>query len=115
MDKTDYADIISKNIAYLLFDDYNTIGAGLENGPDAIHIMNLNGLFVPISSILFALADAIDNEQSIRGIVKTSIKIPKIMYDTNDYGSLTPGEAWRTQRETMLADTRIETHFLGNL
>ena len=115
MDKTDYADIISKNIAYLLFDDYNTIGAGLENGPDAIHIMNLNGLFVPISSILFALADAIDNEQSIRGIVKTSIKIPKIMYDTNDYGSLTPGEAWRTQRDTMLADTRIETHFLGNL
>lgn len=115
IDQTDFADIISKNIAYLLFDDYNTIGAGLENGPNAIHIMNLNGLFVPISSILYALADAIENEESIRGIVKTSIKIPKIMYDTNDYGGLLPGEAWRKQRRVMLEDTRIETHFLGNL
>lgn len=115
MDKTDYADIISKNIAYLLFDDYNTIGDGLKNGPDAIHIMNLNGLFVPISSILYALADAIENEQSIKGIVRTSIKIPKIMYDTNNYGGLTPMEAWHKQRETMLTETKIETHFLGNL
>ena len=115
INQSDFADIISKNIAYLLFDDYNTIGAGLENGPNAIHIMNLNGLFVPISSILYALADAIDNEQSIKGIVKTKLDIPKIMYDTNDYGGLMPGEAWRKQREEMLDKARIETHFLGNL
>jgi hypothetical protein len=62
LSKTDYADIISKNIAFLLFDDFNTIGSGLENGPSSIHLMNLNGLFIPISSILYALGDALQSD-----------------------------------------------------
>jgi hypothetical protein len=118
-DKTDYADIISKNIAYLLFDDYNTIGVGLENGLNSIHIMNLNGLFVPISSILYALGDAISNEESIKGIVKTNIDLPSILFPTaesqRDYERSTGSSAWWAQREDMLDEGEIETHFLGNL
>jgi hypothetical protein len=45
-----------------LFDDLNTIGSGLENGPSSIHLMNLNGLFIPISSILYALGDALQSD-----------------------------------------------------
>lgn len=113
--KSDYTDIISKNIAYLLFDDFNTIGTGITNGPQSIHIMNLNGMFVPISAILYALGDALRREESIKGIVKTNIYLPQIKYETNDYGGIQPIEAWNTQREEMLTKSRIETHFLGNL
>lgn len=113
--KSDYADIISKNIAYLLFDDFDTIGAGMTNGPQSIHIMNLNGMFVPISAILYALGDALGREESIKGIVKTNIYLPQIKYETNDYGGIQPIEAWNIQREEMLTKSRIETHFLGNL
>jgi hypothetical protein len=83
MHKTDYADIISKNIAYLLFDDFNTIGAGLENGVNAIHLVNLNGLFIPISAILYALVDALNNEESIKKIVYTNIKLPEIEFKSS--------------------------------
>ena len=118
-DKTDYADIISKNIAYLLFDDYNTIGVGLENGPNAIHIMNLNGLFVPISSILYALGDAISNEENIKGIVKTNIILPAIKFPSAEsqrsYEKSTGSSAWWAQKEEMLDKGKIQTHFLGNL
>ena len=86
--KSDYTDIISKNIAYLLFDDFNTIGTGITNGPQSIHIMNLNGMFVPISAILYALGDALRREESIKGIVKTNIYLPQIKYETNDYGGI---------------------------
>jgi hypothetical protein len=86
--KGDYADIISKNISYLLFDDFNTIGAGMTNGPQSVHLMNLNGMFVPISAILYALGDALSQEESIKGIVKTNIYLPQIKYETNDYGGI---------------------------
>ena len=112
----DYADIISKNIAFLLFDDFNAIGAGLENGPQSIHIMNLNGLFVPISSILYALADALDEEKNISNIVYTSIHLPKIKYENGSRTEGYPvGKAWGIQRSEMLQQGKIETHFLGNI
>lgn len=119
INKTDFADIISKDIAYLLFDDYDAIGSGLSNGANSIHIMNLNGLFLPISSILYALADAISSEQQIKGIVKTELKIPKIYFKDDEaqrnFEKTRPGEAWAFQREYALDNIQIETHFLGNL
>ena len=120
MHATDYADIISKNIAYLLFDDFNTIGVGLENGVNAIHLVNLNGLFVPISAILYALVDALNNEESIKKIVYTNIKLPEIEFKTSLDQRLweekNPGSsAWAYQRSEMLRRGKIETHFLANL
>lgn len=119
MKKKDYADLISKNIAFLLFDDYNTIGAGLENGPQAIHLMNLNGVLIPISSILYALVDALENTGQLTGLVRTSIKLPDIMFPTTksqtDYEIQTGGSAWQAQKQDMLDKSRIETHFLGKL
>jgi hypothetical protein len=104
MNKSDFADIISKNITYLLFDDFDAIGAGLTNGPASIHMVNVNGLFIPISSVLYALADAIQQEESIKGIVRTSIKLPEIKYPE---GTATEGYplhgAWEIQREEMLS------------
>ena len=116
----DYADIISKNIAYLLFDDFDAIGAGLTNGPQSIHIMNLNGVLLPISTILYALADAIENGKNIGGIVKTTLNIPDIEFPTavsqREWEEKNPGEsAWHYQKTEMLDKATIETHFLGNL
>lgn len=120
MDRRDYAHIISKNIAYLLFDDFDVEGAGLQNGPQSIHIMNLNGVLVPISSILYALADAIESNKGINNIVKTTLHIPEIAFkskeDQRSWEAENPGKsAWEEQRKLMLQKATIETHFLGNL
>ena len=82
--------------------------------------MNLNGLFVPISSILYALGDALQADQSIKNIVRTSIKLPSIKFkedkDQRDFERNNPGvSAWAVQREEMLAQGRISVHFLGGL
>lgn len=119
MNKKDYADLISKNIAFLLFDDFNTIGVGLQNGPQAIHLMNLNGVLIPISSILYALVDALENSNTLGGVVRTSIKLPDIKFPTPQsqtaYEIQTGQSAWQAQKQEMLEKSRIETHFLGKL
>jgi hypothetical protein len=51
---------LAQMIAYFLFDDYNALKSGLTNGVNTLHVMNLNGVLLPISSILFALVDAIE-------------------------------------------------------
>ena len=113
--KTDFSDLISKHIAYLLFDDFETIGDGLKNGVQTIHLMNLNGVYVPISSILFALADTFEKEQAVSKIVKVSIKLPGILYPKGKNEKDYPGRgAWEIQRQDMLERGKIEAHFLGN-
>ena len=120
MSESDYADIIAKNIAYLLFDDYDAIGAGLTNGPTSVHLMNLNGMFLPISTILYALGDALSQDQKITGIVKTSITLPEIKFktpeDQRSFEQANSGlSAWGAQKTEMLSQGEIETHFLANL
>jgi hypothetical protein len=45
---------LAQDVAYVLFDDYATIGDDM-NG-NSIHIMNLNGVMIPLSMILELLA-----------------------------------------------------------
>ena len=121
-DKQAYEDVIARNIAYLLFDDFNAIGAGLTNGVNTLHIMNLNGILVPLSTILYALADAIDRKIAIEPsmVVRVHIQNQPILFPTqsqqNDFerdnGS---GVAWHYQREDALEKTMITTHFMAGL
>jgi hypothetical protein len=111
-------------IANFLFDDYNAIGAGLTNNVNTLHIMNLNGILVPISSILFALADSINNviDMSPRSIVDIRIHSTPIKFKTqeeqwawqaseNKRGT----DAWNYQRDLALDNTKISIHFMANL
>ena len=43
----------------MLFDDFSTIGTDV-NDATAIHIMNLNGVLIPLSFFLHIYAEALD-------------------------------------------------------
>ena len=45
-------DAIARDFAYLLFDDFNTIGRDMTHGVNGIHIFNLNGVMIPLSFLL---------------------------------------------------------------
>lgn len=107
---------IAQNIAFLLFDDFNMIGGyGLDKktSASAIHVMNLNGILLPMSSILFLFAESIKGKLDFRPeqIVKVNIDVPKLLYDSTTPSW--PKEYWIKQRNHALANTRISTHFLG--
>lgn len=123
---TKWEEKIAQDVAFMLFDDFDTIGKEMQsNGANSVHIMNLNGNFMPLSLILFLMAQAVETgERQTRGNPNRSIinryahvrfHIPKILYETNEWNS--PSElrqAWEEQREVMINNAMIEVHFLKN-
>lgn len=111
---------LAQDIAIMLFDDYETIGKDLQKtGVKSIHIMDLNGVFLPLSFFLDLTARAIDEiGRTPEGLVKAEYKTPKkIKYDTNEEirQARAKGEApWALQKEEALHDTKISYHFLKN-
>ena len=107
---------IAQDIAYFLFDDFNAIGRGSQ----AIHIFNLNGIYIPLSYLLYALGQAIeDAEKDPRRIVKVDIRKPVIEFPTReeqaDWMAKNQGEnPWHHQRDEAYKKVAIEVHFLAN-
>lgn len=108
--------LIAQDIAYMLFDDFTTIGVETSGG-QAIHVMNLNGIMAPTSIFLTMLADAIESAsaEEIGKLVKVSISAPPILFSTDEeqYRAF-PNDsmgAWNYQRDYTLANTKITTKF----
>lgn len=80
---------IAGMVAQFLFDDYLTIGRKHKN-LTAIHIFNLDGILIPLSLILTALARAFEksSQHNYKDIVRIHFSIPSILYP---YG-IAPGE-----------------------
>ena len=123
INKPELENLLARNVAYLLFDDVEQIGIENQSGANALHVLNLNGVYIPISLILFALADAIDNVSSaaVKDIVKINIKSQPILFKTageqrkwESENNKTPYEAWLYQRNVALDQTKIQAHFLKN-
>ena len=116
--KSQLEDSIARDIAYLLFDDFKTIGDSVGVGDSkAIHIMDLNGILIPLSFFLTLLARAIeDGVSSPRKIVKASIKNTSIEFPTKKSQTKWQKEntqnAWDYQRNQALNNTWIEVRFL---
>lgn len=117
-----FEELLAQDVAYMLFDDYTSIGEN-DAGGKAIHVMNLNGILMPMSVILTLLADAIDSIESsgskqIRKIVDVDINAPAILYnDDTEQASAHPGDpmaAWNEQRQYALDNTKIQATFLKN-
>ena len=120
--RAEFEELLAQDIAYMLFDDYSTIGQ-VSAGGQAIHIMNLNGIMIPMSVILSLLADAIDSletsgPEGIRRIVSVNISAPAILYPTDaDQKAAHPNDsmaAWNQQRQYALDNTKISASFLRN-
>lgn len=112
--------LLAQEIAYMLFDDYSTIGEA-DSGGRAIHIMNLNGIMIPLSLILTLLADAIeeteDNDRFVKQIVNVKIQTKPIEFKTQDeqdkWQSQNPDKnAWEYQRDIAIKSTNISATFL---
>ena len=115
--KAEFEMLIAQDVAYMLFDDFTTIG-NMSSGGNAIHIMNLNGIMMPLSVVLTLLADAIEsiNEDNIRRIVNVTIKAPAILYPTMDDQKAAfpdnPHAAWEVQKQYALDNTQITAKFM---
>ena len=115
--KGEFEKLIAQDVAYMLFDDFTTIG-NMSSGGNAIHIMNLNGIMMPLSVVLTLLADAIEsiNEDNIRRIVNVTIKAPAILYPTQDAQNAAhpnnPHDAWEVQKQYALDNTQITAKFM---
>lgn len=113
----EFEKLIAQDVAYMLFDDFTTIG-NFSSGGNAIHIMNLNGIMMPLSVVLTLLADAIEsiNEDNIRRIVNVTIKAPAILYpsqdDQKDAFPNNPHAAWEVQKQYALDNTQIIAKFM---
>ena len=109
--------MLAQDVAYMLFDDYTTIG-DTGSGGKAIHVMNLNGIMMPLSVVLSLLADAIEmiDDEAIRSIVSVDIKAPDILWKTqDDQEKAYPNNgaaAWEHQRQFALDNTKITAKFL---
>ena len=121
LDKEDFQQLLARNVAYLLFDDIEQIGNVNKSGVNALHLLNLNGIYVPISLVLFALAEAIEDisTDKVKDLVRVTITNPKILFpNINSEIKWLAGrpaiEAWREQRDHALDNTKIQARFLRN-
>lgn len=116
-----FEQMLAQDVAYMLFDDYTTIGEA-DAGGRSIHVMNLNGIMIPLSMILHLLAEAIDatdDENFIRRIVDVKIKVPEIEFkedaDQRAWEVANPEEnAWDYQRQQTLRKSTIQAKFLSS-
>lgn len=112
--------IIATDIAYLLFDDVKALGLP-EDGAQSLHIFDLDGIYIPLSYLLFKLAKSIQmglNDQfRLKRLVNTHIKYSngadKILYE-EDEDKMWPTK-WNEQRDFNQANIKIGAYFLSNL
>lgn len=115
--KAEFEKLLAQDVAYMLFDDFTTIGT-VSTGGNAIHIMNLNGIMIPMSVFLSMLADAIESvtEDEIRRLVNVTISAPAILYPTQDDQNAAypdnPHAAWEYQKQYAMEHTKITAKFL---
>lgn len=115
-DKTNGKQVVERyialNVAAFLFDDFTTIGEANMTGANALHIFDLNGVFIPFSVVLFKLAEAAErSETEVNSIVKVTLSVPPILYPESHTGI----GRWNEQRQHTLANTKISIHFLKGI
>ena len=107
--REDITQSVAEDIAYLLFDDFETIGSGTRS----IHVFNINGVYVPLSVFLFRLGKAVEKTDKIpKEMLKLHLhykKSDEILYpkDSEDI----PKNAWQNQRTSALENISISLTF----
>ena len=113
---------IAEDIAIFLFDDARVLGKKMnENTANAIHLMNLNGIYIPLSYFLFLLAEAFKSKDSeeYRNIFSPQIENNiSIKYPNGGEGAegldKWSEDDWYRQRDDALDRVKIGAHFSKN-
>ena len=115
-------EMITQDMANFLFDDVYTVGKKMANkGATLIHLMNLDGIYIPMSYLLLLLAEAFEegNKRNYKDIFYPTIKYPSILYPTGGEGhedeNVWTYEDWKRQREDALDKIVISAHFARSL
>ena len=103
------ANNISSLIGYFLFDDID-MDVGLKF--DAIHLFNLNGIYIPLSSFLFAAYEAfVSSRGNFDGYIQVNYEPEAV--DFTESERLTE-ENWIKVKEQKLDQKALSVHFLKN-
>ena len=104
---------LSQAFASFLFDDVKTIGKELADATtiDAIHIMRLNQVVVPLSFFLQGAADSLRGAvgQSLQDFVSVHLHVPALLYYGPPVG--TGYAKWTSQRDYAMDNTTITINF----
>jgi hypothetical protein len=84
---------IAEDIAYYLFDDFATLGNVSGSGVTALHLFDLDGIYVPLSVLLHKIGCAVSEVRKVpTSLLNVSISTPsKVLYEKND---TQPKDAW---------------------
>lgn len=108
---------LMSSIAHLLFDDWTTIGA-VSGGTKSIHVLQLEGINIPMSVFLIAAGKAmIDASKDMDKMVQVKVSLPgAIIYKdtikTSDKSVVKA--AWEEQAAQAKAESSYSIHFLTN-
>lgn len=116
-------DSIARAVATFLFDDFETIGNNMsaDSGAKAIHLFNLNNIYVPLSWFFYHLSLAFGGTEKTTGLVQVDLKFPKnIMFPTqqkqNAWKRKNLGQsAWHEQASWALDNSTVAIHFLSSI
>lgn len=109
--KSALEDLVAQDIAFFLYDDFETIAEEQSSGVKSLHIFLLSDFYVPLSFFLRILGEAFaDIQTNINSYVDTTIYSGAIKYNEGPYSL----EKWEDQRETALDEINIGIKFLKN-
>lgn len=104
--------MLAVDFANLMFDDVETIGAQ-SSGARAIHVLYLDGVYVPLSYMLHELANAIEAAKTdVRRLVNVTVTSPAhlLVQPPDDTGMVN----WVRQKITAKEGITISARFMSN-
>lgn len=112
---------LAQKMAFLLFDDVTTIGVPSASSDHAIHLMMLDGVYIPLSYLFFLLSNSISQvDQEIKStpkeVIDVEINAGSIAFPTgkpsNSYkwGKM----LWLEQKQIAYEQIKIKAKFLAN-
>jgi len=120
-EKENISKVFARAIASALFDDFTTIGEAMpkNRGAKSIHVLYLNGIYLPISFYFNLLYKAFEaySKESVNKLIRVNINTPReILWPTQTkeeaWKSLHPGVSpWNYQSHKALSEITIEYHF----
>lgn len=114
--------MFARAISLALFDDFDTIGT-INKGADSIHLLDLNGIYFPLSFYYDLLGDAFlkysqEEEVNIKKLISVNFTLPKsILYPTMEEqreAEQNGIHTWRKQQMDALNLIKVQYHFLGS-
>lgn len=111
---------LASKIAYFMFDDIgineveNSLGANFIDG--AIHIFNLNGIYIPLSVYLNALYKALKQLESndYQDYAKISIEKDSEVFYSHAKDNVLTMQNWKDTKEDRYEQEFLTIHFMAN-